>query len=264
MIERVIRVKYDDALVAKEAERHKKIFETFTINPGSYRINNHDYFFVNYYRFNKMTDCAVVSPVSQAGKNEYMEAYDALMEFAQLTSSILNNGGERAEANMDSFTTMKTFLSGVLNDTGDSLDQESRSVFKYCLERIDLILNLQERMIELYRDFLQKNQKYHEGDKENFTRQDMNEAANCLGEMGYIQYKQVVSIYEFIPKFKYIKKLNNPKVNEHITTAVKKYLAEFSKDEEGQRKNVEHITYQPNMDELTKEEHIELEKDIFY
>jgi hypothetical protein len=53
-------------------------------------------------------------------------------------------------------------------------------------------------------------------------------------------------------------------VNEHITTAVKKYLAEFSKDEEGQRKNVEHITYQPNMDELTKEEHIELEKDIFY
>lgn len=257
-------MKYDDPLVAKEAKRHKKFLETFTINPGSFRINTHDYFFVNYYRFNKMTDCAVVSPTTQAGKNAYMEAFDALMEFAQLTSLILDHGGERSDANMDSFTTMKAFLSDVLNDVGDSLDQESRSVFTYCLERVDLILNLQERIIELYRDFHQNNQKFHEGDKENFTRQELDESANYLGEIGYIQYRQVVAIYEFIPKFKYIKELNNPEVNKHVTASVKKYLAEFSRDEEGQRKNVEHLTYQSNMDELTKEQHIKLEKDIFY
>ncbi|TFJ90237.1 hypothetical protein [Lentibacillus salicampi] len=193
-----------------------------------------------------------------------MEAFDALMEFAQLTSAILTHAGERSNSNMHAFTTMQKFLSDVLNETGIHLTQENKSVFNYCLDRINLILELQERMVKIYNDFQQKNQKFHDGDEENFTRQDMDEAANYLGEIGYIQYRQVLGIYEYIPKFKYIKELNNPEIKKFITADVKGYLTEFSKGEKEQLKNVEHITYQPNMEELTKEEHIELEKEVFY
>lgn len=167
------------------------------------------------------------------------------MEFAQLTSLILDHGGRRSNADMDAFTTMKKFLLDVLNEIGVHLSEESRDVFEYCLERINLILNLQGRIIDLYDDFQQKNQEFHNGVKENFTKQDMEEAANYLGEMGYIQYRQVLAIYKFIPKFKYIKRLKNPEVKKYITPAVKRYLAEFSQEQRKQLKNVEHVTYQP-------------------
>ncbi|GGK08663.1 hypothetical protein GCM10007063_33830 [Lentibacillus kapialis] len=257
-------MRYDDPLVEKEAKKHKKFFETFTINPGSYRINNHHYFFVNYYKWKKMTDCAVVSPTSRAERSEYMEAFDALMEHAQLTTLILKHGGERSSANMDAFTTMKKFLSDVLNEGGNHLTQESKDIFNFCLERIQVILNLQERIINIYDDFQQKNQKYHDGDEENITRQDMEKKAKYLGEIDYIQYRQVVAIYEYIPKFKYIKELNDPEVKKHMTTAVKRYLTEFSKGEEEQLENIERVKFQPNMEELTREEHIEGAKKDFY
>ncbi|MBY7142369.1 hypothetical protein KFZ56_04520 [Virgibacillus sp. NKC19-3] len=211
-----------------------------------------------------MTDCAVISPTSQSGKDEYLEAFDALMEYAQLTTAILTHGGERSSANMDAFTTMRKFLTDVLNESESQLTQKSRNTFDFCLERINVILSLQERIIEIYNDFQQKNQNFHDGYEENFTRQDMEEAANYLGEIGYIQYRQIVANYETIPKFKYIKELNSPEVKRYITSNVKGYLSIFSKGEKKQLKNIEHVTYQPNMEELTKEEHIEVEKEVFY
>ncbi|SFA91050.1 hypothetical protein SAMN04488072_103213 [Lentibacillus halodurans] len=257
-------MKYDDPLVAKEAKKHKKLFETFNINPGSYRINNHDYFFINYYKWNKITDCAVVSPTSHAGRDEYLEAFDALLEYAQITTLILTHGGEKASADMHAFTTMERFLSDVLYEAGNDLTKEIRSVLNYCLERIKLITSLQERLVEIYHDFQQKNQKLHDKEKENFTIQDLKEAAHYLGELDYIQYRQIVAIYEYIPKFKYIKKINNQEVKKHMTTAVKRYLVEFSKGEEEQRKSIESVKFQSNMEELTREEHIEGAKKGFY
>ncbi|WP_449354443.1 hypothetical protein ACUL41_15290 [Virgibacillus natechei] len=263
MTEGVINVRYNDQQVKQEAKKHKKFLETFGINPGSYRINNHDYFFVNYYIWKKMTDSAVVSPTSQAGRSEYMEAFDALMEYAQLTSMILTYGGLNSSGDTHDITTLKKFLSDVLNEPEELLTQEIRNNFNFCLLRMNLILSLQERILEIYNDFQQKNQKYHDGDDENFTKQDIEEAATYLGEIDYIQYSQVLASDECIPKFKYIKELNNPDVKKHKTIAVRKYLAEFLKGEKQQNKNAEYVTYQQNMKELSKEEHIKFQKEAF-
>lgn len=257
-------MKYDDPIVEKEAKKHKKIFETFDVNPGSYRINENEYFMVNYLRGEKMKGCAVISPNSQAGKNEYLLAFNSLLEHAESISLILNHGGERANANMHAFTTMQQFLSDVLNEVADYLTPEIKDVFEFCLNRINLILKFHERLQDIFQSISEKIDKYFDGEKENFTKQDMREEANYLGEIGYIQYRQIMAIYEFIPKFRYIQELNNLEVDKYITTLVKKYLAEFSKGEKEQLKNIEHVTYQNNMEELTREEHIELEKEVFF
>ncbi len=154
-------------------------------------------------------------------------------------------------------------MSEVLKNSNEYLDQETKEVFEYCLESTNNILELQKRLIDIYNDYYNKEMKYFEGELESFTRKDIDEAANCLGEIGYIQYQQLVANYESIPKFKYIKELSNPEVKKHINSTVKRYLDEFSINANKQRKVIEDLTYQPNMAELTKEEHIEVEKRVF-
>lgn len=255
---------YNHPLVKKEAKKHKKFLESFIIDLGSFRINNSDYFMVNYFRGSKMTGCAVVSPNSNAGKMEYLEAFDALLEFSELTSLTLEHAGKRVNAYTYPHTMMQKFLMDVLKECRNHLTSEEKNVFDYCLERINLMLELQERIEEIYGEFHQKSKRYLDGVEEEFTKQDIEEAANYLGEVGFIQYRQVVAVYEYIPKFRYIKEMNNPEVKKYITATVEDYLGEFSEGEEEHRKNVDKLSFQPNMDDLTKEEHIELEKSRIY
>ncbi|WP_174614158.1 hypothetical protein [Virgibacillus ihumii] len=248
---------YDNPLVKKEAKKHKRFLESFTINPGSFLINNNQYFFVNYYRGKKMTDCAVVSPTSKAEKSEYLMAYDALMEYAQLTVSIMSFGAEKATADMHAFTTLQQFFTDVLNNGENYLKQEDKKEIAYCLERINLILDLQDRLGKIYEEFYQKTKKFHEGFIENFTNSDIEEAVNYMGEIDYIQYKQLVANYESIPKFKYIKELEIPELKKYKTNAVRSYLEEFSINQGRQRKRIDSLKFQTDMETLTKEEHIE-------
>ncbi|ASN05372.1 hypothetical protein [Virgibacillus necropolis] len=255
---------YNDPSVKKEAKKHKKLLESFIIDPGSFRINNCDYFLVNYQRGEKITACAVVSPNSNAGKMEYLEAFNALLEFSVLTRLFVDHAGKRVNAYMYPHTLMQKFLIDVLREGCTHLTSEERNAFEYCLERINLMLELQGRIKEMYDEFEQKAKRYLDGVEENFIKQDIEEAANNLGEFGFIQYRQAVAIYEYIPKFRYIKEMNNPEVKKYITETIDGYLGEFSINEEEHRKNVERISFQPNMGDLTKEEHIEIEKSIIY
>ncbi|WP_404451916.1 hypothetical protein LG329_16435 [Virgibacillus necropolis] len=255
---------YNHQSVKKEAKKHKKFLESFIIDPGSFRINNCDYFLVNYQRGEKITGCAVVSPNSNAGKTEYLEAFDSLLEFSVLTYLFVDHAEKRVNVYMYPHTLMQKFLMDVLKEVCNHLTSEEKNVFEYCLERIDLMLELQGRIQEMYGEFEQKAKRYRDGVEEEITKQDIEEAANYLGEVGFIQYRQVVAVYEYIPKFRYIKEMNNPEVKKYITTTVDGYLDEFSINEEEHRKNVERISIQPNMSDLTKEEHIELEKSEIY
>ncbi|WP_079527888.1 hypothetical protein [Halobacillus hunanensis] len=253
---------YNHPSVKKEAKKHKKLLESFIIDPCSFRINNCDYFLVNYQRGKTITGCAVVSPNSNAGKKEYLEAFDALLEFSVLTSLFIDHAEKRVNAYMYPHTLMQKFLMDVLGE--GCLTSEEKNVFDYCLERINLMLELQGRLQEMYGEFEQKAKRYRDGVEEELTKQDIEEAANNLGEVGFIQYRQVVAVYEYIPKFRYIKEMNNPEVKKYITATIDGYLGEFSVNEEEHRKNVERISLQPNMGDLTKEEHIELEKSMIY
>lgn len=255
---------YNHPSVKKEAKKHKKLLESLIIDPGSFRINNCDYFLVNYQRGEKITGCAVVSPNSNAGKMEYLEAFDALLEFSVLTRLFVDHAEKKVNAYMYPHTMMQKFLMDVLREGCNHLTSEENNVFEYCLERINLIAELQGRIQEMYGEFEQKARRYRDGVEEEFTKQDIEEAANNLGEFGFIQYRQVVAIYEYIPKFRYIKEMNNPEVKKYITATIDGYLGEFSINEEEHRKSIEKISLQPNMGDLTKEEHIELEKSIIY
>src|SRR5699024_10422359 len=151
--EGVINMRYDDPLIKQEAKTHKKILETFLLNLSSYVLNNHEYFVVTNYMWKKKSDCGVISPTSQAGRDEYLEAFDALLEYAQLASLILTSAGASSNADTEDFTTLKKFFSNVLNEPGNHLSQETRDSFDFCLEKVNLIFSLQERILEIYNDF---------------------------------------------------------------------------------------------------------------
>ncbi|WP_217589289.1 hypothetical protein [Lentibacillus saliphilus] len=219
---------------------------------------------VNYLRGKNIKGCAVISPNSKAGKGEYLEALKALLEYVVSMGSILSRGGERANANMDAFITMQYFLSNVLNDVGDKLTLETKHAFEFCLERVDLILKLQDRLIDICQKNNENADQYFKGELSNFTKEDMEEAVNDLGEIDYIQYKQLMAIYEYIPKFKHIRDLKNKDVDRLKTASVKKYILEFSKGEKEQLHTLKSIEFQPYMDTLTKEQHIEGAKSDFY
>ncbi|QKY69792.1 hypothetical protein [Lentibacillus sp. CBA3610] len=254
-------MKYRDRLVKQEAKKYRKFLETFDINPGSYRINNHEYFFVNYSKWKQITECAVVSPDSTAYRDEYLEAFDVLLEYALLTSWIFTYGGASSNASTEDFTLLKKFFSNVLDEPGDHLSQDTRNTFNFCLERANIMLSLQERIVEIYSDFEQKYQKFHDGNEENFTKRDVEEAVNYYAEISYLQFRQVTAMNECIPKFKYIKELKSPAVKKHKNIAVRRYLTQYSKE---QPKDHEFATYQRDMEKLTKEEHIEAKKEHFY
>ncbi|MUV39194.1 hypothetical protein JNUCC1_03067 [Lentibacillus sp. JNUCC-1] len=258
----MIDIKYFDKRVKEEANKYKRLFETFTVNPGASRINSHDYFLVNYYRWGKITGCAVVSSNSKADKIEYTAAFDELVEFATLFSSVLEVE-ERARANMDAFITLEKFLTNVLRG-GVTLHDEDKSEYQYSLKRIHSILNLQDRLKEIYNTTAKKQEQYHNGSIEVISREDIQEAARSLGEVDFIQYRQVLAIHELIPKLKYIKNMENEQLIRFKTSAVKRYLVEFSKGENEQLKNVKKIEFQSNMQSLTKEQHIQGALKDFY
>lgn len=252
----------DNKLLNKLVKKHKKLFETYTINPGAYQLNNNSYLLANYYKGNKLSGCAVISPQSDSNKNEYSEAFDSLLEHAELTTLILKHAGDRADSNMDSFLTIKNFLENILSEV--ELTEENKIFFENSLNEINIIVELQERLIELYKTFYSQTERLHTGEKDTITRRDIDEAANYLGEVGYIQYRQLVANYNSISKFKHIININNPEINKYIRDDVKRYLVEFSQHETRQKKRIDSISYQPHMDRLTKKEHIEVEKKNFY
>ncbi|MUV39195.1 hypothetical protein JNUCC1_03068 [Lentibacillus sp. JNUCC-1] len=74
----------------------------------------------------------------------------------------------------------------------------------------------------------------------------------------------MLAIYEFIPKFNYIRGLRNQKINRFKTDEVKRYLEEFSKGENQQLENVKRIEFLLNLRELTMEQHIHEANKLFY
>ncbi|WP_430784483.1 hypothetical protein VBD025_08580 [Virgibacillus flavescens] len=250
----------DNQLLNKMAKKHKKLFESYSINPGAYQIQNNDFFLVSYKK-KGISGCAVLSPQCPDDTVMYMEAFDSLLEHAQLTTLILRHAGDRADINMSSFYTVKQFLEDVIYDV--ELRQEDKNVFETCLSAILKILELQEYLIKSFEEFYLKVTKLHEGEINVITKDDIEEMVNYLGEVGYIQYTQLLTQYRTISKFGYIKNTSEPNISKYITDDVSSYLVEFSSHKKQLNEQIKSITYQTEMDRLTKEEHIEVEKKNF-
>lgn len=118
-----------------------------------YIINNHEFYWVNYLRSEKLIGVAIISPNADSNINEYKQAYYYLSKSSQLRSNLSTDGGFRANKNMSSFIVMEKFLATILERVGLKSD---RKVVVECHETMKHILALQERLVELFNSYYQK------------------------------------------------------------------------------------------------------------
>ena len=241
----------------KIAVKHKKIFEKYDINPGVFRINNNDYYFIIYKR-SKITGYAIISPQFSNNTEEYIEAFKSLGKYYQYTGSVIKHIGFRARLNFDSFTTVQGFLKNVL--TNINLSLENTRIFEKGLDAMNLIINHQNQLIKDYEVFLTKARKVESGEIKYITKDLLYHVLIDLSEFDYIQYTQMTTQYNHIPTFKEIfkKAKIESDIERFMDKAVETYLREFISSTSNLQRNIKEITHVSNLEQLSKEEHKEI------
>jgi acyl carrier protein phosphodiesterase len=246
---------YDE--LNKLAKKYKKLFEKMTINFGAYKINQNDYYLVVYKR-KKINGLAIISPQSITNKNECLEALKWLTRYNQFRNIGLVHIGFRADINFDSFYTVQNFLEKVLQNV--SLSTNEKKIFEESNRALQTIINLQHQLIPAYKSFLEKEQKVELGEIKVITKNHINDMLNFINTADYIQYTQLTTQYNNISVFKEINEMakNNANIQPFVDSAVKTYLGEFVISKANLRKNIKAVTHVPDLEQLSKEEHIEV------
>ncbi|MBP1971436.1 transcriptional regulator of heat shock response [Virgibacillus natechei] len=241
----------------KLAKGHKKIFEKFTINYGTYKINNNDYYLVVYKR-KKIKGLAIISSQSTKDINECLEALTWLTRYNQVRNLAFIHVDFRANINFDSFYTIKNFLEKVLQNV--SLSADEKRIFEESDLALQTIINLQHQLISDYDKFLEKEKKVERGEIEVVTKEHINDVLHFINTFDFIQYKQLTEQYNTISAFKRIFKMvkDNPEIKVLSDSAVNTYLQEFVSSKANLQKNLKKVTHVPDLEQLSKEEHIEV------
>ena len=250
----------DDKL-NKSAEKHKKILEKMTINFGAYKVNNNDYYLVVYKR-KKINGLAIISPQSTTNINECLEALKWLTRYNQFRNIALVHAGFKTNVNFDSFYTVQNFLEKVLQNV--SLSTNEKMIFEEGNQALQTIINLQQQLITAYKTFLEREQKVELGEINIITKKHINEVLNFINTFDYIQFTQLTTQYNQISAFKEINKLayKNADIQPFMDSAVKTYLEEFVISKANLRKNINKVTHVPHIEQLSKEEHIEIARKV--
>lgn len=239
------------------AEKHKKIFEKVTISYGAYKINQNHYYLVVYKR-KKINGLAIISPQSTRDINECLEALTWLTRYNQFRNIAFIHVDFRANVNFDSFYAIKNFLEKVLQNV--SLSSDEKRIFEESLLALQTIINLQHQLISDYETFLEKEKKVERGEIKVVTKEHIYDVLHFINTFDYIQYKQLTTQYNNISAFKEINKLarNNSDIKPFMNSAVKTYLEEFVISKANLRKNIKKVTHVPDLEQLSKAEHIEI------
>lgn len=244
------------------AKKHRKLFENIFINPGGLLINNHRFYWVNYLRFGKLVGVAVVSPNNVKEIHEFKEAFYHLSRSSQIRSNLTRDGGFRANINMKSFVVMEKFLSTILEETELMND---RKIIVDCHITMQNILNLQNRLVEVYKSYQQKEIKFHEGTEEFESREYLEFVIDCAIEIDYIQFTQLTLQYEAITNFDLLKKMinKNKDLKSYMNTEIRVYLNEFINSRTDLLNNIKELTYTPEINQkLSKERHMEISREV--
>ncbi|ALX47192.1 hypothetical protein [Lentibacillus amyloliquefaciens] len=249
----------EDPKLEEIAKKHKKLFETFSINPGGYIINENEFFFVIYER-RKINGYAVISPQAPDEIVDYKEALEWLLKYARFSSSLLKHAGFRADISMFSFEEVYSFLKEVT----EKVNFDEIELFLDCKYLVEFILDKQKELVDKYNRFYAEQEKVHDGTIEHFTQKDTLDLLEFMGEFEYIQYKQLYTQYQTIDKFKQVFEISksNPEIKSYSNRDIQVYLSEFSTGKAEFHKELQEITYQENMHLLTKEEFIKVVKRV--
>ncbi|GGA81474.1 hypothetical protein [Ornithinibacillus halotolerans] len=242
------------------AKKYKRLFESYSINAGGCLINNHEFYWVNYYRLGKMVGHAVISPNEVMDKDEYKQAFHYLARSSQIRANLSTNGGFRARINMESFRIIERFLDNILL----VVDEEDKQVVSKCLGSIQSNLNLQDRIVEIYNSFHQKEEKIQKGEVKFCTDEYLEFTLDCLWEIEYLQYTQFTLQYDAIPLLEYIKKLTNKNrnVKKLVSSEINLYLKEFIKSKDSLFNSIKNLTFHPEIaPEVSKDRHMTLARD---
>ena len=248
----------DKIKLERIANIHKRLLESFRINAGSYKLNNHVFFWVNYYKFGKMNGHAVISADEITNQDEYKKAFYYLSKSSQLRSNLARKGGARAMINMRTFSTTEEFLNTLLKRV--EMEGKTKQTVVDCLEAIKKILSLQDELVEKYKTFYQIEDKIHSGRSKYDTEEHLEHALNFICEFDYIQYTQLNTQYDVIPQLEQIKKLSkrDKNIRDCMTNELDIYLKEFINTREDLLNNIKRVTFSPKIGKkLSKEEHME-------
>ncbi|WP_067724813.1 hypothetical protein [Oceanobacillus damuensis] len=238
----------------KEAKQHKKMFETYKVNEKYVRIDGTEFFMVFYRKFNKHSGFAIISSRSGISTEAYYIAFEQLVLLYTNTSSIIKNGYDRAQINMQPFNETKIAIRQILQEA--NLLMEDKIVYERCINFLSTAINLQNRLIELTNQF-QKKMEIKE--REGFSREDIDYILTTLAEIDYIQYIQLLDNYKRIDDFRQIKQNSEryPNMKSLLTTEVERHISEFASNKEKLQAEIQSISHFENMESFTKEQHME-------
>src|SRR5699024_8871719 len=123
-------------------------------------------------------------------------------------------------------------------------------------------LDLQQELVEKYEQFVNENQKLYDGSKLYFTKDDVHDALDVIGDVEYIQYTQLTLQYEAIDDFKQLFTMakKDRHLQAYLDSDTKTYLREFISSKANLKNNIKKLTYQKGMEELPKDQFKELVK----
>ncbi|WP_277674150.1 hypothetical protein [Piscibacillus halophilus] len=250
--------------VIQDAKMHKKLFEKYTVHPFYVHLNGNDFYLVFYSSlFSKGNDFIISATNNRVTKGDYNKALELLVFLLNNGASIVKNGNARKNINMLAFEKTKSFLSQVAEKV--RLDEDIKNNYKNALNTITNNLILQNELIELMDRYHLFIEQKRENDGNRFIPEDVEYVQTILATLDYIQYQQLNNELNTFDDFVQINEdLNyNSQVKELITSDVKRYITEFSKNKSALEQEIKKVTYFENQGNLTKEEHVQLVKESY-
>lgn len=242
----------------KQAKKHKKLFETYDINEKYVHVDGKDFYMVFYRKFNKHSGFGMLSSHPNPTKDEYNSAFEMLVILYNNTASFKNNAYSRAKIPMEPFEKTNLFFEKVTKEV--NLSERERDIYNHCYNGAVKIMNLHKKLKKITKEF-----EMNTRNKKCFTVSDLDYVQDVLAEFDYIQYTQAQIDYQLIDDYKFIKEhiKQNKMVRSVATTDVKKYIDQLAENKEKLLAEIESVSHVENMENMTKEEHMNAVKKYY-
>jgi len=243
-----------DQTILDTAKKHKKIFEKYWIDPHHLYLDDVNFYFAFYQRFNT-TEMALLSSRSDVSTEQYKEAFELLTILINRMGAIQEVGMERKNISMKPFHKTKYFLEKVQSQA--ALSDSNKEVISKCSQFMSRAISLQNQMVELMKRYEQfKDSKETENNQ--YTIQDVEQIHDFHAEMDYIQFTQGQTSYKAMDHFSTLSDIitQNDTITGLADSEIKVYVKEFSRGKEKLKSALNEATYVDNLEELSKEQFI--------
>ncbi|WP_054752488.1 hypothetical protein [Piscibacillus salipiscarius] len=231
---------YDDSLLIVEQKLNslKKLFETYWLDDKKLSYKGNIYHKVFYKKYNTVNGGIIFTPNDEnITKEEYLEAFELFVLLITRTNSTKEHGNYKNKASMIGFENTEAHLKALLKR--ESLIEDEKKLMDILINMLREMINLQDQLSDLmnrFNSFLKSkepNNIYHP--------EDVDVLLKMNAELDYIQNQQGNLSIDSVDYFKQLEEVikNKPSM---FTTAVRRYVSEFTKDKEKMIKNLKEVT----------------------